>query len=69
MYFPNFFGLEIKYFILQIYLEEACEQFIGTPIVKDMLTLATKKELSGEVKQNAAIALAKLAKNNLRYVF
>ena len=50
------------------HLEEACEKLVGTPIVKDMLTIATNEELSKDVKNNTAIALAKLVKNDQRYV-
>ena len=36
--------------------------------MKDMLTIATNEELSKDVKNNTAIALAKLVKNDQRYV-
>jgi hypothetical protein len=50
-------------------VDKACDQLAGTSIVKDLLSLATRDDLSDEIKQNVAIALAKLVKRDLRYVF
>ena len=53
-------------FFALLHAGKACDQFVGTSIVKDLLTLATRHDLSDEVKQNIAIALAKLVKHDLR---
>ena len=50
-------------------VDKTCDQLAGTSIVKDLLSLATRDDLSDEIKQNVAIALAKLVKRDLRYVF
>lgn len=51
-----------------LYIDKACDQFVGTSIVKDLLTLVTRKDLTDGVKQNVAIALAKLVKHDFRCV-
>lgn len=48
--------------------DKACDQFVGTSIVKDLLTLVTRKDLTDGVKQNVAIALAKLVKHDFRFL-
>ncbi|XP_028401587.1 tetratricopeptide repeat protein 12-like isoform X2 [Dendronephthya gigantea] len=48
--------------------DEVSEQLFGTSIVKDCLTLATRTDLNKNVKQNVAIALAKLVKHDLRFL-
>ena len=47
-------------------LGEACQQLIGTEIVKTLLKHSTNEDLCADAKKNAAICLAKLATGDSR---